>query len=45
MLTRAVLAALWFVFGLNTLYMQIELNKVVDRYPQATPGTQVPLFA
>jgi hypothetical protein len=36
---------LWFVFGLNTLYMQMELNKVVDRYPQASPGVQVPLYA
>lgn len=32
-----------FVFGLHTLYMQSELNKVVDRYgvPEATP---VPLY-
>jgi hypothetical protein len=35
---------LWFVFGLNTLYMQAQLNKVVDQYPGATPGTQVPLY-
>lgn len=35
---------LMFVFGLNTLYMQTELNKVVDRYPQASPGMQVPLY-
>lgn len=36
---------LWFVFGLNTLYMQSQLNKIVERYGQATPGMQVPLFA
>jgi hypothetical protein len=36
---------LTFVFGLNTLYYQIELNKVVDAYGgKATPpGTVVPL--
>ena len=33
-----------FVFGLNFLYLQIELNKVVDRYPGAERGTTVPLF-
>ncbi|MCJ0904943.1 hypothetical protein [Rhodococcus sp. ARC_M6] len=31
-----------FAFGLNTLYLQIELNKVVDRYPGALPETPVP---
>lgn len=36
---------LWFVFGLNTLYMQIQLNKIVDTYPGATPGMQIPLYA
>jgi hypothetical protein len=36
---------LWFIFGLNTLYMQIELNKVVDQYPHASEGMQVPLYA
>ncbi len=35
---------LCFVFGLQVLYYQMELNKVVDRY-QAPEGTQVPLFA
>jgi hypothetical protein len=35
---------LCFVFGLQVLYYQTELNKVVDRY-QAAEGTQVPLFA
>ncbi len=35
---------LWFVFGLNTLYLQSELNKVAARYPGAVPGQQVPLF-
>jgi hypothetical protein len=35
---------LWFVFGLHTLYMQSELNKVVDRYAGAPAGTSVPLF-
>ncbi|MDX6208596.1 MAG: hypothetical protein QOE24_987, partial [Frankiales bacterium] len=33
------------VFGLNTLYMQVQLNKIVDTYPGATPGMQVPLYA
>ncbi len=33
-----------FVFGTNLLYMQFELNKVVDRYPGADPHTTVPLF-
>jgi Domain of unknown function (DUF4234) len=32
-----------FVLGLQALYYQAELNKVVDRY-QAPVGTQVPLF-
>jgi hypothetical protein len=37
---------LLLVFGLGTLYFQIELNKVVDRYGgKATPpGTTVPLY-
>ena len=39
----AVLLA--FVFGLTTLYLQSELNRAVDRYPNTVPGTQVPLFA
>ncbi|MDI9914856.1 DUF4234 domain-containing protein [Rhodococcus sp. IEGM 1379] len=33
-----------FAFGLNTLYLQIELNKIVDRYPGALPETPVPLY-
>lgn len=33
-----------FVFGLNILYMQAELNKIVDRYPGAHEGAQVPLY-
>jgi hypothetical protein len=38
---------LTFVFGLNTLYYQVELNKVVDAYGgKATPpGTMIPLRA
>jgi Domain of unknown function (DUF4234) len=36
---------LWLVFGLNVLYMQIELDKVVDRYPGAPAHTPVPLYA
>lgn len=32
-----------FVLGLFPLYYQSELNKVVDHYRQAPPGTQVPL--
>ena len=35
---------LWFAFGLNTWYMQNQLNKIVDRYPSPTPGMQVPLY-
>jgi hypothetical protein len=35
---------LWFAFGLNSLYLQSELNKVVDRYAGAPAGTSVPLF-
>lgn len=35
---------LMFVAGLGTLYYQMELNKVVDRYG-AAEGTQVPLVA
>ena len=36
---------LTFAFGLNTLYYQVELNKVVDAYGGKTtpPGTVVPL--
>ncbi|MFE7119450.1 DUF4234 domain-containing protein [Streptomyces sp. NPDC057654] len=34
---------LMFVIGLYPLYYQIELNKIVDHYNQAAPGTQVPL--
>ena len=41
----AVCWLLMFVFGLNTLYMQVQLNKIVDRYQGASPGAQVPLFA
>ena len=34
----AHLSCLTFVFGLNILYMQAELSKIVDRYPGATEG-------
>jgi hypothetical protein len=33
------------IFGFGTLYYQLELNKVVDRYGDTPPGTQVPLAA
>jgi len=33
-----------FAFGLNTLYMQLELNKVIDRYAGAPTSTPVPLY-
>ena len=36
---------LLFVFGLNTLYMQAELNKVVEHYGSVPPGTPVQLAA
>ena len=35
---------LFIVFGLNTLYLQVEMNKVVDRYAGAPTGSQVPLY-
>jgi hypothetical protein len=35
---------LMFAFGAGTLYYQIELNKVCDRYPNTAPGVTVPLF-
>ncbi|GAA4611488.1 hypothetical protein GCM10023195_48660 [Actinoallomurus liliacearum] len=39
------LAFLLGLFGFGTLYYQIELNKVVDRYQGAPTGAQVPLAA
>lgn len=39
-----VACLLAFVFGLNTLYMQSELNKVVNRYAGAPEGSVIPLF-
>lgn len=33
------------VFGLNSLYLQIELNKVVDRYQGVSEGAVIPLFS
>ncbi|MFI9392153.1 DUF4234 domain-containing protein [Streptomyces bauhiniae] len=40
-------ASVWltFVFGLNTWYMQRQLNRVVDAYPGVAPGTEVRLAA
>lgn len=35
---------LWFAFGLNTLYLQVELNKVIDKYGSTAAGMQVPLY-
>ena len=35
---------LTFVLGLNILYMQAELNKIVDRYPGVPEGAPVPLY-
>jgi hypothetical protein len=35
---------LMFVFGLGTLYYQIQLNKIVDMY-RAPQGSQIPLYA
>jgi hypothetical protein len=34
---------LMLVFGLGTLYYQIELNKIADLHP-VPPGSQIPLF-
>jgi hypothetical protein len=31
-------------FSSNLLYLQLELNRVVERYPDAEPGSEVPLF-
>ncbi|POM23068.1 hypothetical protein BTM25_52740 [Actinomadura rubteroloni] len=39
------LAFLLGILGFGVLYYQIELNKVVDRYPGTAPGQQVPLAA
>lgn len=36
---------LYFVFGLNTWYMQKQLNLIVEAYPGATHGAVVPLPA
>ena len=33
---------LMLIFGVGTLYYQSELNKVVDAYPNAAEGTQIP---
>lgn len=33
------------IFGFGTLYYQLELNKVVDRYGDTPPMQQVPLYA
>jgi hypothetical protein len=36
---------LMIVFGLGTLYYQIQLNKIVEAYGTAcAPGTQIPLY-
>lgn len=35
---------LMFVFGLNTFYLQSELNVIVGRYPGAPAGATVPLY-
>lgn len=34
---------LMLLFGIGTLYYQLQLNEVIDRYDE-TPGTQVPLY-
>ncbi|MFD7729868.1 DUF4234 domain-containing protein [Kitasatospora phosalacinea] len=36
---------LYFLFGLNVWYMQKQLNLVVEAYPDAAPGDDVPLPA
>lgn len=36
---------LMLVFGLNTWYMQRQLNLVIDAFPGAAPGAQVSLAA
>jgi hypothetical protein len=42
---NAGLGFLLGIFGFGTLYYQIELNKVVDRYGDIQPGQQVSLAA
>lgn len=39
------LGFLLLLLGFGSLYYQLELNKVVDRYQGATPNQQVPLYA
>ncbi len=41
----AVCTWLALVFGLNLWYIQRQLNLVVEAYPGAAPGTEVPLAA
>ena len=36
---------LWFVFGLNVFYIQRQLNLIVNEYPFAQKGQEVPLPA
>lgn len=36
---------LCFVFGLQSLYYQVQLNKINEHYGHAQPGTVVPLAA
>lgn len=37
-------AVLYFALGANALYLQIELNKVIDANPDVPQGGEVPLF-
>jgi len=42
----ALAFVLWlFAAGTGPLYLQFELNKIWERYPGATEGQQVPLYA
>ncbi|MFE5853294.1 DUF4234 domain-containing protein [Streptomyces sp. NPDC056500] len=41
----AACAFLLFALGLNTLYIQRQLNLVIDAYPDAAPGAGVALAA
>jgi hypothetical protein len=42
--TNPVLAFLLFLIGFGPLFLQLELNRLWDRYPGAVEGQQVPLY-
>ncbi len=42
--TNPVLAFVLFLIGFGPLFLQLELNRLWDRYPGAVEGQQVPLY-